>query len=221
MGGLAPWTGCNRPALLRHSCMKTQPTLLIPRERIESRILLLRGERVMLDSDLARLFGVSTGALNQAVKRNLQRFPEDFMFRLTWVEARSLLRSQFVILEVGHHLKYRPQAFTEHGVAMLSSVLRSETAMRVNIAIVRAFVRLRKVLAEHGALVRRIEELEHRYAGNFRVLFAAMRLLRESNLRRERRVRIGFRAPETAPSSPGRGPTPPSRSRMVGTRRRR
>ena len=167
----------------------------------------------MLDSDLARLYGVTTGALNQAVKRNLSRFPEDFMVRLTWGEARSLLRSQFVILERGQHLKYRPYAFTEQGVAMLSSVIRSETAVRVNIAIVRAFVRLRKALAEHAELVRKIEELEHRYDGNFRVLFAAMRQLMESHTRRGRRVRIGFRAPEKATSNLGGPPTEGSRDR--------
>ncbi|MCI0587197.1 MAG: ORF6N domain-containing protein, partial [Planctomycetes bacterium] len=174
---------------------------------------LLRGERVLLDSDLASLYGIPTKALKQAVRRNRDRFPRDFMFQLTWEEGHRLLRSRFVILERGRHLKYRPFAFTEQGVAMLSSVLRSETAVRVNIAIVRAFVRLRRALAEHADLARKIEGLERRYDGNLRILFAAMRQLMESHARKEKRVRIGFRAPRKADSTP-------DRTTATGSRRR-
>ena len=110
---------------------------------IESRIFLIRGQKVLLDSDLASLYDVSTGALNQAVKRNRERFPEDFMFQLSSGESEELesLRSQTVILKRGHHRKYAPYAFTEQGIAMLSSVLRSPRAIEVNIAIMRTFVR--------------------------------------------------------------------------------
>lgn len=129
---------------------------LVPVERIADAIILLRGQKVMLDSTLADLYGVPTKALNQAVRRNSERFPVDFMFELTTQEAdRS--RSQFVTLKRGrgHNLKYRPYAFTEHGVAMLSSVLNSPRAVLVNIEIVRAFVRLRQLLESHAELARK------------------------------------------------------------------
>src|SRR3569833_683691 len=118
---------------------------------IESRIFLIRGQKVLLDSDLAELYEVSTGALNQAVKRNRERFPEDFMFQLSRQESEEVesLRSQTVILKRGQHRKYLPYAFTEQGIAMLSSVLRSRRAVEVNIAIMRTFVRLRQLLASH------------------------------------------------------------------------
>ncbi len=147
---------------------KIAATSLIPVERIEKSILLLRGQRVMLDRDLASLYGVPTKVLNQAVKRNKERFPEDFMFRLTAQEARNwwsdvtevCLRSQNVTLKRGQHLKYHPYAFTEHGILMLSSVLKSERAIQVNIEIMRAFVRLRQLLASHKELARKLTELE-------------------------------------------------------------
>jgi hypothetical protein len=128
---------------------------LIPLERIERSILLIRGHKVMLDRDLAYLYGVTTKVLNQAVKRHKDRFPEDFMFQLTmeeakiwWTEVRGGgLRSQIVILKRGEHIKYCPYAFTEHGILMLSSVLNSERAIKVNIEIMRAFVRLRRILS--------------------------------------------------------------------------
>jgi hypothetical protein len=126
---------------------------------VENRILFIRGHKVMLDSDLAALYEVETGALNQAVKRNLFRFPADFMFRLTIEEAQSFtLRSQSVISKGGR--RYLPYVFTEHGVAMLSSVLSSRRAIEVNIGIVRTFVRLRELLASQSELARRIEQLE-------------------------------------------------------------
>src|SRR6266849_10784845 len=123
---------------------------LIPSERIEKAILLIRGQKVMLDSDLAELYGVATKRLNEQVRRNRARFPKDFMFQLTGKEAESL-RSQNATLKKGRgrHRKYAPYAFTEQGVAMLSSVLNSERAIEVNIAIMRAFVRLREILSSH------------------------------------------------------------------------
>src|SRR5438445_7465004 len=137
---------------------------LIPAERIEKAILLIRGHKVMLDRDLAKLYGVTTFNLNKAVKRNRGRFPEDFMFQLTKDEADGL-RFQIGILKPGRgrHSKYAPYAFTEQGVAMLSSVLRSARAVEVNIAIMRAFVRLREVLATHKDLARKLEELERKF----------------------------------------------------------
>lgn len=131
---------------------------------IENRILLVRGQKVMLDSDLAQLYGVATKVFNQAVKRNAQRFPEDFMFRLTREEANHLdsLRSQIVTLKRGQHRKYLPSVFTEQGIAMLSSVLNSERSILVNIAIMRTFVRVRQLLSAHEDLARRLDDLEWR-----------------------------------------------------------
>jgi phage regulator Rha-like protein len=138
-----------------------EKTTIIPVEVIERRIFLIRGQKVMLDRDLAEIYGVATKVLNQAVRRNLDRFPEDFMFQLTRAEAGAL-RSQIVTLEKGRgrHSKYAAFAFTEHGVAMLSSVLRSKRAVAMNILIIRAFVRLRELLATHKDLARKMEELE-------------------------------------------------------------
>lgn len=135
--------------------------LPVPLELIERRIYLIRGQKVMLDRDLADLYRVETRALTQAVRRNRDRFPEDFMFQLTAEEA-SALRSQTVILEKGRgrHSKYAPLAFTEHGVAMLSAVLTSERAVQMSIVIVRAFVRIRELLASHKELSLRVEKLE-------------------------------------------------------------
>ncbi len=135
--------------------------LPMPLELIERRIYLIRGQKVMLGPDLAELYQVETRVLVQAVKRNLDRFPADFMFRLTAAE-NSALRSQFVILETGRgrYSKYVPLAFTEHGVAMLSSVLNSKRAVQMNILIIRAFVKLRDLLATHKDLARKIEKLE-------------------------------------------------------------
>ena len=149
-------------------------------DAIVQRIFTLRGQRVMLDSDLAALYGVPLKALNQAVKRNADRFPEDFMFQLTPEEANSL-RSQIVTLNAGRgqHRKYLPYAFTEQGVAMLSSVLNSEQAIHVNVAIMRAFVQLRGVLASHAELARQLAELEQKYDEQFKVVFDAIRALME------------------------------------------
>jgi len=155
----------------------------------------------MLDRDLALLYGVTAGALNQAVKRNRSRFPTDFLFQLTWKEAE-ILRSQIVILSKdepstvsrkhGQHTKFRPFAFTEHGVAMLSSVLRSERAVKVNIEIMRAFVRHRHFLASHAELARKVDVLEKKYDGQFRIVFDALRQLMAPPPE-VRKGRIGFR----------------------------
>ena len=131
---------------------------------IERRIVFLRGRRVMLDRDLAELYGVETRVLNQAVKRNRARFPEDFVFQLTLEEAGDpgISRSQNVILNRGLNLKYRPYAFTEHGTVMLANVLKSAVAVRASIQVVRAFVNLRRMVAAHDDLARSIERLERR-----------------------------------------------------------
>jgi ORF6N domain len=175
-------------------------TSLIPIERIEKAIYLIRGERVMLDRDLARLYGVSTKVFNQAVKRHRDRFPPDFMFQLTIDEARewwlavnaNRLRSQTVTLKRGQHLKYRPYAFTEHGILMLSSVLNSDRAITVNIEIMRAFVKLRQMLASNTELSRRLDELESKYDRQFKVVFDAIRQLMSPPVRD--RKEIGFRS---------------------------
>ena len=165
---------------------------VIPAERIEQSILLLRGHKVMLDADLAALYGVSIKAFNQAVKRNRQRFPEDFIFQLT-AEETAALRSQIVTLETGRgkHRKYLPYAFTEQGVAMLSSVLNSDRAVRVNIEIMRAFVRLRQLLASHADLARKLDALERKYDAQFRVVFDAIRQMMEPPPEKPK-GRIGF-----------------------------
>lgn len=172
------------------------PQVSLPVDRIEKRILLIREQQVMLDTDLAELYEVETKVLNQAVKRNIKRFPDDFMIQLT-KEEYEVLRSQTVTLESsgrGKHRKYMPYAFTEQGVAMLSSVLRSERAVEVNIQIMRAFVKLREVMATHKDLARKITELEKRHAShdeNFRVVFDAIRRLLEPPPAKKKR-RIGF-----------------------------
>jgi hypothetical protein len=162
-------------------------------ERIVSSIFRIRGQNVMLDRDLAGLYEVEVRVLKQAVRRNRKRFPTDFMLELTKGEERSL-RSQFVILEKGKYSKYLPFAFTEQGVAMLSSVLNSERAIEVNIEIMRAFVRLRQMLSAHKELERRIDALEQRYDGQFKVVFEAIRQLMKTES--VPRKRIGFEVKE-------------------------
>ena len=187
---------------------------LAPVERVETIILLVRGHKAMLDYDLAALYEVEVKVLNQAVKRNIERFPEDFMFRLTAKEA-ARLRSQTVTLERGRYRKYLPYAFTELGVAMLSSVLRSKRAVQVNIEIMRAFVRLRGILASHKDLARRLDSLEKRYDTQFKVVFDAIRQLMAPPPERPR-PRIGFHSGPTlpaeaiSPSPPAAWPSPPS-----------
>ena len=169
--------------------------LAIPPERVERRILLIRGLRVMVSTDLAELYEVAPRVLIQAVKRNYQRFPADFMFQLTREEYTNL-KSQFVTSSWGGARRATPYAFTEQGVAMLSSVLRSERAVQVNIAIMRAFVKLREMLASHRDLARRLDEMENKYDAQFKVVFDAIRKLMKPP--QKRRPRIGFRSPDAA-----------------------
>jgi hypothetical protein len=153
---------------------------LIPLEVIAGKIFILRGHRVMLDRDLAELYGVETKALNQAVKRNQDRFPEDFMFRLTSDETKGVLisRSQIVTLKVGQNIKYLPYVFTEHGVVMLANVLKSAIAVRASIQVVRAFVHLRQFLATNEQLAGKIEAIEKKVGKHDADLQAILAILR-------------------------------------------
>ena len=150
----------------------------ISQEIIEERIFVIRGQKVMIDRDLAELYGVKTKVLKQAVKRNIERFPGDFMFQLTKREFRDW-RSQFVTSNSGDKmgLRYRPYVFTQEGVAMLSSVLKSKRAIQVNIAIMRAFVKLRQFAISHAELAKKLKVLEKRYDAQFKVVFEAIRQL--------------------------------------------
>jgi hypothetical protein len=150
---------------MQNPAMARQPSV-IPIERIASRIYLIRGEKVMVDNDLAELYGVPTGRLNEQFKRNRDRFTADFAFQLTRAEFDSL-RSQTAILKEtgrGRHRKYLPYVFTEQGVAMLSSVLRSKRAVQVNIEIIRTFVALRQMLATNEELARKVQQLDRKVA---------------------------------------------------------
>jgi len=182
----------------------TSKQLSIPVERIEKAILLIRGQKVMLDRDLAMLYGVETRALNQAVNRNIRRFPSDFMFELSREEIMRI--SQNVI---SSEIKYskRVHAFTEQGVAMLSSVLKSERAIEVNIAIMRVFVRLREMMATHKELAYKLAELEERLEGHDEQIQSIFEAIRQLMTPPERaRRRIGFEAKEAAtPYGKGKG----------------
>ena len=160
--------------------------------KVSDRIVTVRGVRVVLDRDLAELYDVSTKALNQAIARNRTRFPADFCFRLTSGET-SHLRSQSVTSSFHGGLRYAPRAFTEHGIAMLSSVLRSRRAVAANVAIMRAFVRLRAVAHTHADLTHKLADLERKYDGKFAVVFSAIRRIVVQPLEvEEPRRRIGF-----------------------------
>jgi len=155
---------------------------------IERKIHIIRAQKVILSTDLATLYGVEPRVLVQAVKRNINRFPRDFMFQLTAAEIRNL-KSQFVISSWGGR-RAAPFAFTEQGVAMLSSVLRSERAVKANIAIMRAFVRLREMLATHEELRQKIEQMEKRYDAKFQIVFATIKEMLETPVKPKRP--IGF-----------------------------
>ena len=159
--------------------------------RIAGAIVIIRGQRVMLGEDLAALYGVEPRALNQAVRRHLNRFPPDFMFQLGAGEA-AFLRSQSVILKTGRgrHRKYLPYAFTEQGVAMLSSVLNSSRAVNANIGIMRAFVQVRQILESRAELGKKLDALERKYDSQFAVVFQAIRKLMTPQAPKRRR--IGF-----------------------------
>ncbi|PIR20835.1 MAG: DNA-binding protein [Deltaproteobacteria bacterium CG11_big_fil_rev_8_21_14_0_20_47_16] len=167
-------------------------TALLPEEHIEQKILLIRGHKVMLDSDLATLYGVPTKRLNEQVRRNIERFPEDFMFSLNNQEV-ALLRSQIATLKVGRgeHRKYIPYVFTEQGVAMLSSVLNSRRAIQVNIEIMRTFVKLRQLLINHKDLAKKLHKMEKGYDQKFKVVFDALRQLMTPPTSTSKR-KIGF-----------------------------
>jgi len=150
---------------------------LVPLERIERASIVVRGEKVMLDSELAEIYGVETKVLNQAVKRNVSRFPVDFMFQLTPEEAESL-RSQIVTSNEGRGgRRYLPYAFTEHGALMLANVLNSERAAQTSVQVVRAFVKLRQMLASNAELARKLAAMEKKYDAQFKVVFDAIRQL--------------------------------------------
>jgi phage regulator Rha-like protein len=156
--------------------MKTSLSLL-PTERIENKIFFIRGRKVMLDRDLAEMYGVETKKLNRAVKRNLGRFPTDFMFQLTKQESVLFSRYQIGTLRRGGNIKYLPFAFTEQGIAMLSSVLNSEQAVQVNIQIIRTFTKIRELIVSSKELRDHIEKLERKYDGQFRVVFDTIKKL--------------------------------------------
>ena len=192
---------------------KLKSKSIIPDERITGKIYYIRRKKVMFDRDLAELYDVETKSLNRAVKRNIKRFPDDFMFQLNEKEAE-ILKHQFGTLEKNENLRYQngtssswggrrylPYAFTEQGVAMLSSVLRSRRAARVNIAIMRAFVRLRDTLTLQGELAAKLADLEHKIAGHddsIRTLFEAIRQLMVPTTPSRRP--IGFRVEESSPA---------------------
>ena len=170
---------------------------------ISEKIYIIRGKKVMLDRDLASLYGVQTKMLNLAVKRNIRRFPKDFMFRLTKIDSQSLrfqnetlkispLSSQIMASKRGQHEKYLPHAFTEQGVAMLSSVLHSERAIQVNIQIMRMFTRLRKMLETHKELREEIEKLEMKYDKQFVAVFQAIKALLSFSKKEKSKRALGF-----------------------------
>jgi hypothetical protein len=166
------------------------PRSLVPLERIQRSILVIRDQRVMVDADLAELYGVKTKALNQAVKRNPDRFPSDFMFQLTAEEKTE------VVANCDHlgRLKFSatlPRVFTEHGALMLASVLNSEVAVAVSVEVVRAFVRVREVVSTHRDLARKLDALEEKYDGQFRVVFDAFRQLMAVDAKPKRRIGFG------------------------------
>ena len=160
---------------------------VLPAESIASMIYLIRSQKVMLDRDLAELYGVQTKVLKQAVRRNIERFPPDFMFELTDEEQKSL-RSQIVTLKRGQHSKYLSFAFTEQGVTMLSSVLNSDRAVQVNIQIVRVFTKFRRMLETHEDLKRKIEAMEKKYDENFQIVFEAINQLFDEEAKPIRKI---------------------------------
>ena len=173
---------------------------IIPVEKIENKILLIRGQKVILDRNLAEFYGVETRILNQAVKRNIERFPKDFMFQLLPMETESLvsqnvipLRSQNVILKKGNkrglHVKFLPYVFTEQGVAMLSSVLKSKKAIEINILIMRAFVQVRKLVYSYKDLADKIRKMEMKYNGKIADIYRVLDLFNKDE---KNKKEIGF-----------------------------
>jgi hypothetical protein len=176
-------------AAIRDHLIMNETAAVIPAERIDRTILIIRGQKVMLDADLAELYGVPTKALNQAVKRNAGRFPADFMFQLTEDEKKQVV----TICDHLRKLRYAsalPYAFTEHGAVMLASVLNSDVAVNASIAVVRAFLRLRQLLAAHTDVARKIAVLERKYDAQFKVVFDAIKKLMQTD--EAPRKKIGF-----------------------------
>jgi phage regulator Rha-like protein len=175
---------------------------VVPVERIERAILSIRGEKVMLDSDLAELYGVKTGALNRAVKRNAARFPGDFIFQLTPKEAE-ILKCQIGISSSEHGGRRRsfPYAFTEHGALMLANVLNSERAAQTSVQVVRAFVRLRQMLASDAELARKLKALEKKYDAQFKVVFDAIRQLMSPPAKPKREIGFHVKYDDDKPKS--------------------
>jgi phage regulator Rha-like protein len=157
--------------------MTKETSIVIPAERIQQCIYMIRKQKVILDRDLAALYGVTTKRLNEQVQRNIDRFPSDFMFQLNDKEAK-VLRSQIATSKKGRGgRRYNPYAFTEQGVAMLSSVLRSKRAVQVNIAIMRTFVKLRRILEDNALLRRKIESMERKYDEQFQQVFTVLKYM--------------------------------------------
>ena len=173
----------------------TNKKLIASVEQIESRIFLIRGQRVMLDADLAELYGVETRRLNEQVNRNRERFPEDFMFQLTAEEYESL-RSQFATLKSGRgqHRKYMPYAFTEHGALMLGNVLKSERAVEVSLMVVRAFVHLRELVSGNKELAQKLNQLERKVGAHDKAIAEIINAIRQlmSPSTTEKKRPIGF-----------------------------
>lgn len=161
--------------------MNPSEVIVLGPEEIAQRIVVLRGQRVLLDADLARIYGVSTGRLNEQVKRNARRFPEDFVFQLTREEAQEIgrIRSQNAILKKGQHIKHLPYAFTEHGAIQAANVLSSDAAIEMGVHVVRAFVRLRQWLGTQKAFAAKLNELESRVCGHDEQLAAVIEALRQ------------------------------------------
>ncbi len=167
-----------------------QKSLSLVQEKIESKILFIRGAKVILDRDLAELYCVETKLLKRSVRRNISRFPKDFMFELSHQEHKSI-RRQFGTFKKGEHSKYLPYAFTQEGVAMLSSVLNSKRAIQANIQIMRAFVKLRELMATHDNLKKKIEEMEKKYDYQFKIVFDAIKQLLKPP-KQEPKKQVGF-----------------------------
>ena len=178
-----------------------EKTRLDRTESAKACIFTMRGQRAMLDGDLAKLYGVTTKRLNEQLRRNRQRFPEDFAFRLTLQEARDLhrLRSQNATLKRGQHVKHAPHVFTEHGAIMLASVLNSKVAVQASVHVVRAFVQMRAALLEYANLSLRIDALEEEYDENFRKVFSAIRALITTPAKTQKQ--IGFVSVKKASSN--------------------
>lgn len=165
---------------------------LIPTEKIDRAILIIRGHKVMLDSDLAEIYGVKTSRLNEQVKRNKDRFPDDFMFQLTSREKQEVIANCYH-LEKLKFSRTNPYAFTEHGTIMLANVLNTPTAIETSVLIVRAFVKLREILSTHKELEKKILELESKYDNQFKLIFKAIKELMQQDKLNENRPRIGYK----------------------------